>query len=1159
MLMLLCGLLVAGKVRAVDLPVAILGQNVGLDRQDIRVLYQDREGLVWAGTNTGLYLFDGVGFVRMDGTQGFKAAAVAGIVEDADGDLWVATQAGMQVRHQGRFATIEPSEQSLVADPGQTLATQADGRVWVVSHRRLLSVTRQAGADWVEQPAFSRQQREQDPALNQIGVVAAQGDALWFSCGDELCRLEKGQVEHFGAREGVPADAWQHILPAHDGSLWLQGRHALLQRAAGAPAFVEQHLPAGQTWLAGAGDLLTENAHGDIIIATKTGLLRREGTDWKFYGDRAGLLPLPIQPISAVLADRDGSIWMGNPGSGLLHWTANRAIRTWSAWAGWDGSEPTALRQVDARTLWTPDDHNPSVASGDQRNQRWPLTALPPGQAHTDRTAPDGTLWRFHFDGRITRRKQGEGHFSTVARLKNYIRGVKTSRSGEFWIYTQDGVVTLNPATSVVILSPTATATSQNRGFYPGSSCYDIAEDPAGHMWAACNNGIYRYDGQWRYVLVTPTNSAVGYDKIAITSDGTLWAATMHAQLLVGKVTTSDVLPMQPVDSGMLNKITRLDFLATDRRGWLWAGSSTGVDVFDGTRWTHLGARDGLLLDESGANAFLADNDGSVWINSKSGLTHLIDPPRLLASRTWRVKVIAARYGDDDLLPEPSARFVPDTDRVVSLHLAVLGNSTANPVRFRYRLVGMDKEWRETTDSTMHYSPTGPGTFRFQVQAVDVNQGRSSAPVEWTFVLSAPWWHLPWTMLLALFILIAAIVLVWHLRTRALLARQRQLEQTVGRRTAQLKLALHERNNLLAGISHDLRSPLTNIIECVSLWREGDARRDYPHIIEQSIWQQIGLIDDLLEFAQNEHASAELVEDVGYLHAFLAEVVAQAALMAERGANQFVPRFDDRLPALIKADFRHLRQVLLNLLGNAAKFTHQGLVEFEVATEARDEARVRLCFTIRDNGIGIGTDTVESLMEPFVRGRNVEQREGKGLGLSIAAQWLERMGSRLRARQPASGGSEFFFVVDFAAASESEVDSCLLDDDPMDASVDGGGQSIVVVDDDPPARDMLCDLLDSYGFASFPAADGYEALKLVEEQHPAMVITDQSMNDMDGWMLLQALRKIHPDLPVILCSSSPPRRPATCAPELDFDSALLKPVSVHQLLQRVVDALSGAR
>ena len=1141
---LLGGLLVACAALAVELPIAIFGS---LGRQDIRVLQQDRNGFVWAGTDTGLYVFDGVGFLRMDASQGFTPAPVTGMAEDAAGDLWVATQAGLQRRHQGRFAGILPEGRPLLADPGQTLALQPNGDLLVVSGHRLLVVSKQGEGQWTAQPLFSAQQRRQDASLDRIGIVAVQGAAVWFSCGDELCHVQQGQIRHFGPREGVPADTWQDILPARDGSVWVLGRHELLQQAAGASAFVEQHLPDGSSWIAGANGLLAQDANGNIVLGTKAGVLRLEGRAWKIFGYAQGIMPgNPMRPLSTVLADRDGSLWLGNPGWGVLHWAASEDAQNWAAWSGWGTPEYVERHRIDMLTLWQPDnDAGPYRYS----KQRWPLTALPPDHAYLERIAPDGSIWDFHFDGKITRRAPGASRATGVATLRNFIRGVLPSREGTFWIYTLGGMDALNPKTGVV---------RQGENLPMGTSCSDAAEDATGHIWAVCTTGLFRYNGRrWELASIQLAGStsaiAITPERIAITADGRMWIGAIDASLLVSQPIRSDALILRPVEASMQDNV-RVDFIGTDKRGWLWVGDAMGLRVFDGSRWSRLTSRDGLLQDDAGDLSFHADDDGSVWVAMKIGLSHLLDPVRLLARRPWKTWVFAADYGGKDLLTDPAPSF--DAGKAVVFRLAVTGNSLGHSVRYRYRLDGIDKSWRETVGRSVSYSIDQPGAYRFEVQAMDTDFAYTGTPATLAFTLAASWWRSPWMALLALPFLLLGIAWLWRWRSAVLIARNRQFEQALEQRTAQFRLALHARNDLLAKISHDLRSPLVNVIECVNQWCAGSTLRDYPRLIEQSIWQQIGLIDDLLEFAQDEHAHAELEEVVGYLHAFLADIVAQAALMAERGGNRFVHRFDDDLPVMVKADFRRLRQVLLNLLGNAAKFTHDGLVEFDVAVEWGDARHVRLRFSVRDNGIGIGAEKIESLMKPFVRGGNVAQREGKGLGLSIVAQWLERMHAPLQVRMCDGGGSEFVFVLYLATADESEVGSNLLDDDPMDTSLDGGGRAIVVVDDLPQNRDMLCDILDSYGFASFPAGSGEEALRIVEAQRPALVITDQYMPGMGGWALLAALRERHAGLPVILCSAALPRRPAIHASVRDFDASLLKPVSVRQLL-RVIARMSG--
>lgn len=229
-----------------------------------------------------------------------------------------------------------------------------------------------------------------------------------------------------------------------------------------------------------------------------------------------------------------------------------------------------------------------------------------------------------------------------------------------------------------------------------------------------------------------------------------------------------------------------------------------------------------------------------------------------------------------------------------------------------------------------------------------------------------------------------------ELRARDELDRQsaserERLERTVTLRTAELDRALQARRLLLARISHDLRAPLAGILDSVRQWQAGATRRDYPHLIERHARQQMELIDELLEFSREELSELELQPVPGYLHAFLDEVAEQAELQAEHNGNRFVREFAPGLPALVRADFRRLRQVLANLLGNAAKFTRDGRIRFQVACAApvaQEQARLR--FAVEDDGIGIAPDERERLLLPFTGAATRRATRAAG---SVSPSW----------------------------------------------------------------------------------------------------------------------------------------------------------------------------
>lgn len=374
-------------------------------------------------------------------------------------------------------------------------------------------------------------------------------------------------------------------------------------------------------------------------------------------------------------------------------------------------------------------------------------------------------------------------------------------------------------------------------------------------------------------------------------------------------------------------------------------------------------------------------------------------------------------------------------------------------------------------------------------------------------------------------------------------AEHERLESTVERRTRQLRESLRARSSLMARISHDLRSPLIGIVDYARLLQCGEVR-DYPRKIERHARQQLEMIDELLEFSRSELQQMELTLAAGYLYGFLHEIQEEGAFLAARQGNRFDCHIASDLPLLVRADFQRLRQVLINLLSNAAKFTRDGDVRFDVNCLGCEDGSARLCFSVTDNGIGIHPDEREELLLPFKRGRNAGDFQGTGLGLSIVTQLLQHMGSELTLDAPSGVGSRFRFQLSLQLADEDELEMSLAES--HNVSIDGHGRRILFVDDISHNRDTLFDLLAGYGFDIDVVGDGRAALQQLAEAPYALLITDQMMPEMDGWALLHIVRERYPGLPAMLYSAAPPRPPE--GEKVRFDAQLLKPAASGDLL-----------
>ncbi|WP_165488586.1 ATP-binding protein [Dyella terrae] len=1137
--MLLCALCWPLHTFATQLSLTTYDQGTGLTSLSVVRIYQDRQGFVWAGTEKGLYRFDGVAFNHVAGEQGFQVSEVVSIAEDVNGHLWVGSRAGLQLRENERFTWVSPDDRPLLTDRGQTLSADQDGGMWLVSGNRLSKITRDASGHWRVTPAFSEAQVAAMPGLGQVSAVFHRHGTTWFGCGPELCSVRDGALRRFGAEQGVPRDKWLGFLAARNGALWVRGMHHVRVLAEDADDFLSFDLPSSTGDVAASSIDIVQDHEGRVLTRSSTGLARWNGRAWELFGADDGL---PKVGLSSLIVDQDGTLWFGTYGRGLLHWSGRDAVQNWTASQGLSGSLIWSIARASSGHVWVADDWGGSVLDpATTRAQPWPLTVAPPHQTRTVLTALDGSIWYFLFDGRVLQYEATSHRTRQVATLPFLVRGAFLDSRGRFWAYTLGGLFEVDPVHGEVKRAAP--------GLIPTSMCADLAEDEEARLWLACNSGLFRFSrGEWTRVKVLPKESLGGFENVAVTRDGRIWLSSLQPGVQVGQVGESDTLTLTEVDDPLLAD-SRVYFLRADHRNRLWVGGNSGVDVLSGAQWTRLTTRDGLLWDETNHGAFYADNDGSVWIGTPIGISHLLKPDELMAPRQIRPWLVSAQYRGQELVGQsPEIKF--HVASALVLKLAVLGNSSGSPVRFRYRLSGIDSEWVESANRELRYASLPPGHYRFELQTVDDNQRRISPPLMLDFTLSPPWWQSGPVYLLGVLLILAGIVAAWRWRVRVLITHAHRLEHAVTVRTAQLQDAMRARSMLLARISHDLRSPLAGIIDGVRQWRANDVQRNYPDLIESSARQQIDLIDELLEFSRDELTDLELLDAPGYLHAFLQGIVDHAHLLAERRHNQLLYTPSDRLPAVVKLDFRRLRQVLMNLLGNAAKFTDDGLIEFYVTASPSTPGKVLLQFVVEDSGIGIDPQDQDRVSTPFARGSNASQHSGHGLGLAIVTQILDRMHSRLIIGASSSGGSRFAFDIDVPIATESELDQVLIEGDLGAVELDGGGRSVLVVDDDATSRDMLCDLLDGFGFESLGAASVEAAVEILQTHHVHLVISDQYMPGLSGWDLLRKLRRRYGTLPVLLYSSLPPRRPKGYE-GLMFDDTLLKPATGRALMEHV--------